>query len=319
MNGTQPNELEFRAFFADVYADALRFASRRTAPDRAEDAVAEAMLVAWRRFGDAPAAAGDRRAWLFGIVRNTVLNVNRAVARRTALAMKLRDDGAAGTPDHADQVAVASWTAEPELVSSSDLAVAETACREFLAGTPGATSAALSSSERRGDVVALLFSPTSAGSTSMCVLDLPAGAAEPREIAGGASGASGADSTPAAAGFVVGAEMQVMLGGETVALTSGLVGADVIAMSIHGANRTANATLTDGRFIAWFPGALVDVTAPTGGPGSSGPLSYDLTLGDGRVVTGAVPDGPRATGSIDAPTSSTHDGQMNTGIQRFDG
>ncbi len=99
------SEADYRAFFADAYADALRFASRRTAPDHAEDAVAEAMLVAWRRFAEAPTEAGERRAWLFGIVRNTVLNANRSQARRSALAVRIGDGGVAESPDHADQVA----------------------------------------------------------------------------------------------------------------------------------------------------------------------------------------------------------------------
>lgn len=97
----------YRAFFADAYADALRFAQRRSSvPDRAEDAVADAMLVAWRRFDSAPAERDERRAWLFGIVRNTLLNTARSDARQSALAVRLADTfSSAGIDDHASQVA----------------------------------------------------------------------------------------------------------------------------------------------------------------------------------------------------------------------
>ena len=107
MRAKQAEAADYRAFFADVYEDAVRFASRRTpTADRAEDAVAEAMLVAWRRFADAPADVGERRAWLFGIVRNTLLNANRSEARRSALAVRVGDSGGEmEAPDHADQVA----------------------------------------------------------------------------------------------------------------------------------------------------------------------------------------------------------------------
>lgn len=99
-------EEQYRAFFADAYADALRFAQRRAAASVAEDAVAEAMLVAWRRFADGPTDASERRAWLFGIVRKSLLNAARAETRQAALTVKLIDtDSIADSPDHADRVA----------------------------------------------------------------------------------------------------------------------------------------------------------------------------------------------------------------------
>jgi len=95
-------EDDFRLFFSDAFADALRFAQRRIASDRAEDVVAEAMLVAWRRFDDAPGDPGERRAWLFGIVRNTILNASRSEARQAAVAVKIIDAATiVDTPDHA--------------------------------------------------------------------------------------------------------------------------------------------------------------------------------------------------------------------------
>lgn len=105
MEMKREREVEFRDFFVDTYGDALRFAERRSAPDRAEDAVADAMLVAWRRFDDAPHDPGERRAWLFGIMRNTMLNKSRSESRQSALAIRIIDTMAVSEiSDHAHQV-----------------------------------------------------------------------------------------------------------------------------------------------------------------------------------------------------------------------
>jgi RNA polymerase sigma-70 factor (ECF subfamily) len=82
-------ESEYRAFFQDVHPDATRFALRRAEAAIAEEAVGDAMLVAWRRFDEAPPDPGDRRAWLFGIVRNTLLNARRSQLRQHSLAVRL--------------------------------------------------------------------------------------------------------------------------------------------------------------------------------------------------------------------------------------
>jgi len=84
-------EERFRSLFADAYEDVLRFAKRRIDRAQAEDVVAEAFLVAWRRIEDAPANPGDRRAWLFGIARHCLLNDRRGQGRQRALAVRLAD------------------------------------------------------------------------------------------------------------------------------------------------------------------------------------------------------------------------------------
>src|SRR5665811_1129749 len=84
-------EERFRALFADAYGDLIRFAQRRVHPTHAEDVVAEAFLVAWRRLDDAPSSHGDLRAWLFGITRNCLLNARRGQDRRGALAVRLAE------------------------------------------------------------------------------------------------------------------------------------------------------------------------------------------------------------------------------------
>ncbi|MDI6104694.1 sigma-70 family RNA polymerase sigma factor [Actinoplanes sp. NEAU-A12] len=84
-------ETRFRALYAGAYADVLRFAQRRVHPSHAEDVVADAFLVAWRRLDSAPADSDDARAWLFGITRNCLLNTRRGIGRQDALAVRLAD------------------------------------------------------------------------------------------------------------------------------------------------------------------------------------------------------------------------------------
>ena len=84
-------EARFRAIYADAYGDVLRFAQRRVHPSHAEDATADAFLVAWRRLDDAPSRPEDVRAWLFGIARNCLLNTRRGQGRRDALAVRVAE------------------------------------------------------------------------------------------------------------------------------------------------------------------------------------------------------------------------------------
>lgn len=100
-------EERFRALYADHHLDVLRFVSRRTHPDQAEDVVADAFLVAWRRLDDAPRRQDDVRAWLFGVARNCLLNAGRSRQRREALAVRLATVATAGTAPDADSDVVA--------------------------------------------------------------------------------------------------------------------------------------------------------------------------------------------------------------------
>lgn len=100
---TPEREACFRALYADTYGDVLRFVQRRVHPSHAEDVAADAFLVAWRRLDDAPRRSGDRRAWLFGIARNCLLNTRRGQERQSALAVRIAESAPpsslAGTPD----------------------------------------------------------------------------------------------------------------------------------------------------------------------------------------------------------------------------
>ncbi|MFI0448587.1 RNA polymerase sigma factor [Actinomadura sp. 6N118] len=81
----------FESLYEAAYADLLRFVQRRAHPDHAEDVVADAFLVAWRRIGELPKHREDARAWLFGIARNVLLNDHRGAERRRTLGVRLRE------------------------------------------------------------------------------------------------------------------------------------------------------------------------------------------------------------------------------------
>ncbi len=59
----------FEHLFADHVDAVLRYALARVDPETAKDAVADTLLVAWRRLSDAPEPA---RAWLLGITRRNL-------------------------------------------------------------------------------------------------------------------------------------------------------------------------------------------------------------------------------------------------------
>ena len=84
-------EHTFRQLYEVVYPDLIRFVQRRAHPDHAEDVVADAFLVVWRRLDEPPGRHGDARAWIFGITRNILLNTRRGEQRRVALGVRLAD------------------------------------------------------------------------------------------------------------------------------------------------------------------------------------------------------------------------------------
>ena len=81
----------FRSLYEVAYPDLLRFVQRRAHLDHAEDVVADAFLVVWRRLDELPRREDDARAWIFGITRNLLLNEHRGAQRRQALGVRLAD------------------------------------------------------------------------------------------------------------------------------------------------------------------------------------------------------------------------------------
>lgn len=87
-------EQAFIAFYQALYADLVRFAARRVDPGHAEDVVADAFVVVWRRFDELPDRHDDARSWVFGITRHLLLNQRRGSQRRRDLGIRLADTAA---------------------------------------------------------------------------------------------------------------------------------------------------------------------------------------------------------------------------------
>ncbi|MPY10704.1 RNA polymerase sigma factor [Arthrobacter bussei] len=95
----------FQLLYQTVYSDLIRFVQRRTHAHHAEDVVADAFLVVWRRLDELPKDHEDARAWVFGIARNILLNNHRSEQRRSSLEVRLTDTTAFSDDSGADLVA----------------------------------------------------------------------------------------------------------------------------------------------------------------------------------------------------------------------
>jgi RNA polymerase sigma-70 factor (ECF subfamily) len=83
-------EARFTALF-DAHREAVRAYVWRRDPELADDVMAEAFLVCWRRLDSVPA---EPLPWLLGVARNIRLNHRRGEARRTRTARRLRAEPA---------------------------------------------------------------------------------------------------------------------------------------------------------------------------------------------------------------------------------
>jgi len=73
---------------AQVVADPMRhYLVRRTDPEMAQDVLADAFLVVWRRLDDVP--ADDPVPWCIGVARGCLANARRAVRRQQRLVQRL--------------------------------------------------------------------------------------------------------------------------------------------------------------------------------------------------------------------------------------
>lgn len=93
----------FERLVAVVGEPLRRYALRRLDPAAADDALAEALLVLWRRLDDVP--AGAELPWSYGVIRNCVANEARSARRRAGLLVRLSGQAtgpAAEPPDAGD-------------------------------------------------------------------------------------------------------------------------------------------------------------------------------------------------------------------------
>ena len=77
----------FEAIFREVYEPLQRYARRRVDPASADDVVAEALLVVWRRVDEAP--NGLALPWCYGITRRCLANRRRSDQRQANVVDRL--------------------------------------------------------------------------------------------------------------------------------------------------------------------------------------------------------------------------------------
>ena len=95
--------------FADLYqahrSSVWLYCRRRVGPDRADDAMGDVFLAAWRRIDDSPPTP-EALPWLYRIAHLTVSNHWRSLGRRRRLQQKVESLGVVGPQGVADQVVV---------------------------------------------------------------------------------------------------------------------------------------------------------------------------------------------------------------------
>lgn len=184
--------------------------------------------------------------------------------------------------------AVASWTPEAEPLSAAELEIAEAACRSQLGYVDQIDEMPVVLSERRGDVVALLFWRANPDTASSCIADFPVGSTGVGEVQSGSGGSSGPASVPPPGTFMEGAVGQYGLDGSTLSVVDGAVGVGVVGITVRAGDTEAEATIANGRFSAWLPGrAFTETDQPSGQGGPEVVLEFDLTLADGTVIVNA--------------------------------
>jgi hypothetical protein len=194
-------------------------------------------------------------------------------------------------------MAYASWTPSPSTISGDDLHAVVDACRaqfERGGGPVDFHGIPVVLSERRGDYVAVVFADDNPQRSADCLAHNVAGSGRADQVSSGSGGSTGPASIPPATRITQGGFAQ-MGDEEKASFTDGQVGADVVGVTIHAGDTTVTATVSNGHYAAWWPGAsLSDMRPPANGEGDIGPdLSYDVTLADGTVLTDVDPATPR--------------------------
>jgi RNA polymerase sigma-70 factor (ECF subfamily) len=111
---TADREQRFEAFFRRHYGAAMAYALRRAPEEIAHEAVADAFLVAWRRFDS---VRSPDLPWLLGVTRRTLANQLRGERRRLRLRVRVADSGTfapAGDPTLHDQTVISALRRLPE-------------------------------------------------------------------------------------------------------------------------------------------------------------------------------------------------------------
>ena len=94
--------MDFEQLYRDTYPKVLAYARSVAPRELADDAVAEAYAIAWRRQRDIPRR--DELGWLIGVTRRVLANARRSRLRAGALHALLDLQPRAAGPDPAEQL-----------------------------------------------------------------------------------------------------------------------------------------------------------------------------------------------------------------------
>lgn len=78
-------EEQFSELFRQLHTELRTYLVRRLDLDLIDDVIAETFLVVWRRWADLPEDLSGRRAWVYGILRNKVLQATDTLNRQLRL------------------------------------------------------------------------------------------------------------------------------------------------------------------------------------------------------------------------------------------
>jgi hypothetical protein len=187
--------------------------------------------------------------------------------------------------------AYASWTPVPSALTAAEVDLVAPACRERLRGGPlDLERARLVLAERRGEYVALLYRTDDPDMSGSCLAHNLQGTDDVDDVDAGIGGGSGPALPAPARGFTQGAIADY----RDASITDGAAGADVAGVTIHAGDLTVQASVSNGRYVAWWPGSAFewDRDQPSGEDGARLIITYDLTLTDGTVVHDAQPTLP---------------------------
>jgi RNA polymerase sigma-70 factor (ECF subfamily) len=127
----RPVEEDFRRLWADHHRHVLAYALRRTGQRAdAEDVLSATFTVAWRRFGDKPAAEFEL-PWLYAIAARVLANQWRSVRRLAALRSQL---SALPAPARAERSELPEVVAALKQLRKADQEILRLAAWEGLSG-----------------------------------------------------------------------------------------------------------------------------------------------------------------------------------------